>query len=154
VVQPFDQDRWMEREKASGRDALDAFLGLSRMNLALFSFAFQRRAGNAAFPSRAGPDHGELDHALSWPSMMIRSSERPLTANGQQPAYRITPTALDTYLRRMVTLGVTVYSTSSKSTANLTQSSSGSRLLRIIPPVSGNGRHDLDPSSRDARDAC
>jgi len=37
VVQPFDQDRWMEREKASGPEALNAFLGLSRMNLALFA---------------------------------------------------------------------------------------------------------------------
>lgn len=38
VVQPFDQDRWMEREgPVSGRDAADAFLAVSRMNLALFS---------------------------------------------------------------------------------------------------------------------
>jgi hypothetical protein len=36
--QSFDQDDWMVREKGlSGRDALDAFLGLSRMNTAFFA---------------------------------------------------------------------------------------------------------------------
>ena len=38
VVQPFDQDRWMAREtRLSGREAADAFLALSGMNVALFS---------------------------------------------------------------------------------------------------------------------
>jgi hypothetical protein len=38
TVQPFDQDKWMEREsRISGRDAAAAFLALNRMNVALFS---------------------------------------------------------------------------------------------------------------------
>src|SRR5438105_4922698 len=37
VVQPFDQDLWMEHESAaSGRDAADAFVALSRLNVSLF----------------------------------------------------------------------------------------------------------------------
>ena len=37
VVQPFDQDRWMEREPVvDGRAAADAFLALSRLNTHLF----------------------------------------------------------------------------------------------------------------------
>ena len=36
--QPFDQDQWMARESAtSGHDALDAFLGVAAMNIALFA---------------------------------------------------------------------------------------------------------------------
>jgi DinB family protein len=36
-AQPFDQDLWMKREPAlSGRDALDAFVAMARMNAALF----------------------------------------------------------------------------------------------------------------------
>lgn len=36
--QSFDQDKWMARESAtSGHDALDAFLGLAAMNIALFA---------------------------------------------------------------------------------------------------------------------
>jgi len=38
VVQPFDQDRWMERESTiDGRAAVDAFLALNRLNADLFS---------------------------------------------------------------------------------------------------------------------
>jgi hypothetical protein len=38
VAQPFDQDAWIARETStSGRDAADAFITLSRMNLALFA---------------------------------------------------------------------------------------------------------------------
>jgi hypothetical protein len=37
VAQSFDQDKWMAREPTtSGRDALDAFLGIGAMNRALF----------------------------------------------------------------------------------------------------------------------
>jgi hypothetical protein len=37
AVQPFDQDRWMERESGvDGRTASDVFLSLSRINAALF----------------------------------------------------------------------------------------------------------------------
>jgi hypothetical protein len=38
MVQPFDQDRWMERETAiDGRAAVDAFLALDRLNVDLFA---------------------------------------------------------------------------------------------------------------------
>jgi hypothetical protein len=38
LVQPFDQDRWMEREAAvDGRLAADTFFALSRLNAALFA---------------------------------------------------------------------------------------------------------------------
>jgi uncharacterized damage-inducible protein DinB len=38
LAQNFDQDLWMARESAtSGHDALDAFLGLAAMNVALFA---------------------------------------------------------------------------------------------------------------------
>ena len=38
VVQPFDQDRWMEHESAAdGAGARDAFLVLSRLNVSLFA---------------------------------------------------------------------------------------------------------------------
>jgi hypothetical protein len=37
VAQPFDQDQWMALEsRLGGRDALDAFLAASRMNVTLF----------------------------------------------------------------------------------------------------------------------
>jgi hypothetical protein len=37
TAQSFDQDLWMKREPAlSGRDALDAFVAMARMNAALF----------------------------------------------------------------------------------------------------------------------
>ncbi len=38
TAQPFDQDRWMAKEAGtlSGPEALDAFLAIARMNLALF----------------------------------------------------------------------------------------------------------------------
>jgi hypothetical protein len=37
VAQPFDQDKWIAREsKTSGREALDAFLGIGAMNRSLF----------------------------------------------------------------------------------------------------------------------
>ena len=38
TAQSFDQDTWMARESAtSGRDALDAFVSLGAMNIALFA---------------------------------------------------------------------------------------------------------------------
>jgi hypothetical protein len=38
VVQPFDQDRWMQRESTvEGRAAADTFLTMSRLNAALFA---------------------------------------------------------------------------------------------------------------------
>jgi hypothetical protein len=37
AAQSFDQDQWMSREtRVTGRDALDAFVALSRLNVALF----------------------------------------------------------------------------------------------------------------------
>src|SRR3954463_6583528 len=38
AAQPFDQDAWMAREAmTTGHDALDAFLGTTAMNVALFA---------------------------------------------------------------------------------------------------------------------
>ena len=38
AAQSFDQDAWMARESTtSGHDALDAFLGMAAMNIALFA---------------------------------------------------------------------------------------------------------------------
>jgi hypothetical protein len=38
LAQPFDQDKWMAHEsKTSGHDALDAFLGTTALNVALFA---------------------------------------------------------------------------------------------------------------------
>jgi len=38
IAQPFDQDLWMSREpQLSGPDAVDAFVAVSRMNVALFA---------------------------------------------------------------------------------------------------------------------
>jgi hypothetical protein len=52
VAQPFDQDRWMELETAlSGRDTLDAFVTLARMNAALYgSLSEARRQAPLAHP--------------------------------------------------------------------------------------------------------
>jgi hypothetical protein len=61
VAQPFDQDAWMARESsASGRDALDALLGLGAMNLALYG-SLSRADRDAAF---SHPEYGAL--SVDW----------------------------------------------------------------------------------------
>jgi DinB superfamily len=61
VVQPFDQDRWMEREvTVSGRHAADAFLALSRMNVALFSSLTPVELGTRL----SHPEQGEI--TVDW----------------------------------------------------------------------------------------
>ena len=56
VVQPFDQDKWIEREAASdGSEAVDSFLALAAMNLAFFgSLSPADRAVPMSHPER-GP---------------------------------------------------------------------------------------------------
>ena len=61
IVQPFDQDRWMERESAvEGRAAADAFLALSRLNTALFGTL---TAADLATPV-AHPEFGDI--TVEW----------------------------------------------------------------------------------------
>jgi len=61
VVQPFDQDRWMEREtQVTGREAVDAFLALSRMNIALFSALSAAERGTGL----SHPEQGEI--TVDW----------------------------------------------------------------------------------------
>lgn len=52
VAQPFDQDRWMALEsRLGGRDALDAFFAVSRMNVLLFeSLSATQRASGLSHP--------------------------------------------------------------------------------------------------------
>ena len=61
TAQPFDQDIWMNREPAlSGRDALEAFVVMARMNAALFG---SLSAGDRATPF-AHPEYGAL--TVDW----------------------------------------------------------------------------------------
>jgi hypothetical protein len=61
VVQPFDQDRWMERESTvDGRSAADVFLALSRLNAALFATL---TPADRALPV-SHPEHGEI--TVDW----------------------------------------------------------------------------------------
>ena len=60
-AQVFDQDQWMVREsKTSGPDALDAFLGLAAMNIALFA-ALSDADRNVAL---SHPEYGSL--TVDW----------------------------------------------------------------------------------------
>jgi hypothetical protein len=67
VVQPFDQDRWMEREtRVTGREAVDAFLGLSRINIALFSsLSAAELATGLSHPEQGGITVDWLLHTLA-----------------------------------------------------------------------------------------
>ena len=61
MVQPFDQDRWMERESTvDGRAAAEAFLALSRLNAALFGTL---TAEDMATPV-LHPEFGEI--SVAW----------------------------------------------------------------------------------------
>lgn len=61
AAQSFDQDVWMARESAtSGHDALDAFLGMAAMNIALF--ASLSDADRAV--SLSHPEYGSL--TVDW----------------------------------------------------------------------------------------
>ena len=61
TVQPFDQDRWMEREaQVDGRAAADTFLALSRLNAALFATL---TADDLATPV-SHPEQGEVN--VEW----------------------------------------------------------------------------------------
>jgi hypothetical protein len=61
TAQPFDQDLWMHREPAyGGREALDAFVALARMNAALFA---SLSAADRATPL-AHPEYGAL--TVDW----------------------------------------------------------------------------------------
>jgi hypothetical protein len=61
TAQPFDQDLWMQREPAqSGREALDAFVALARLNAALFA---SLSPADRATPL-AHPEYGAL--TVDW----------------------------------------------------------------------------------------
>lgn len=61
AAQNFDQDVWMARESGTaGRDALDAFLGLATMNVALYASLSQ--ADRASVLTH--PEYGSLD--VDW----------------------------------------------------------------------------------------
>ena len=61
TAQNFDQDVWMARESATaGRDALEAFLGLATMNVALYASLSQ--ADRASVLTH--PEYGSLD--VDW----------------------------------------------------------------------------------------
>jgi hypothetical protein len=61
AAQSFDQDAWMARETTTtGHDALDAFLGLAAMNIALF--ASLSEADKAS--TLAHPEYGSL--TVDW----------------------------------------------------------------------------------------
>src|SRR3954470_6617170 len=61
VAQSFDQDKWMVREsKTSGEDALNAFLGMAAMNIALFASLSEADRSTAL----SHPDYGAL--TVDW----------------------------------------------------------------------------------------
>jgi hypothetical protein len=70
VAQPFDQDRWLEKEASSdGRAALAAFVAMRQLNLQLFA--------NLSPADRTTtfrhPEHGEL--TVQWLLEMIAGHE-------------------------------------------------------------------------------
>lgn len=70
VAQPFDQDRWLQREStANAATALGAYMALRRMNLQLF------RSLSAADRSKRfrHPEHGDL--TVDWLLAMIAGHE-------------------------------------------------------------------------------
>ena len=61
TAQSFDQDVWMAREPAtSGHDALDAFLGMAAMNIALFASLSEVDRASAL----SHPEYGSL--TVDW----------------------------------------------------------------------------------------
>ena len=61
TAQSFDQDIWMARESAtSGHDALDAFLGMAAMNIALFASLSETDRASAL----SHPEYGSL--TVDW----------------------------------------------------------------------------------------
>jgi hypothetical protein len=71
VAQPFDQDRWLEKEATSdGRMALAAYLAMRRLNLQLFSSL----SGAARATTFGHPEHGQL--TVQWLLEMIAGHER------------------------------------------------------------------------------
>jgi hypothetical protein len=61
VAQAFDQDRWLEKESSlDARDALDAFVALSRMNSAWFA-SLSRADRDAAM---SHPEYGSI--TVDW----------------------------------------------------------------------------------------
>jgi hypothetical protein len=61
AAQPFDQDSWMAREKRlTGREALDAFVALSRLNTALFEELSSADRGTAM----THPEYGTI--TVDW----------------------------------------------------------------------------------------
>ena len=63
-AQSFDQDGWMAREsKTSGHDALDAFLGVAAMNIALFASLSDADRERRPFPPGLRFADGRLDHS-------------------------------------------------------------------------------------------
>jgi DinB superfamily len=70
VAQPFDQDRWLEREAAGdGRTALAAYLAMRRLNLQLFS-SLSEAARATTFDH---PEYGQL--TVQWLLEMIAGHE-------------------------------------------------------------------------------
>jgi hypothetical protein len=70
VAQPFDQDRWLEREAGTdAQTALAAYLAMRKLNLGLFA--------NLSAADRAAtfrhPEHGQL--TLDWLLAMIAGHE-------------------------------------------------------------------------------
>jgi hypothetical protein len=60
AAQRFDQDAWIAREtRVTGREAVDAFTALARLNGALFEGL---SSGERHVASRVRHDHGGLDH--------------------------------------------------------------------------------------------
>ena len=61
TAESFDQDRWIARESVtSGHDALDAFLGLAAMNVALFASLSEADRSVAL----SHPEYGSL--TIDW----------------------------------------------------------------------------------------
>lgn len=71
VIQPFDQDPWMDAEAAgNGRDAFDAYRALRRMNLQLL-----RRLTPKQLARRlTHPEYGTID--VNWVVTMFAGHER------------------------------------------------------------------------------
>ena len=60
-AQSFDQDKWMVLEsKTGGHDALDAFLGMAALNIALFASLSDADRSTAS----SHPDYGAL--TVDW----------------------------------------------------------------------------------------
>lgn len=67
TTQPFDQDKWMEKERGTltGPEALDAFLATARMNLALFRSV----SGDDRERTMTHPEYGPI--SVDWVIRLI-----------------------------------------------------------------------------------